>query len=588
MGTESATGGSARSQVDAVDDRRWRPRRGLAFAVQATSVLVPIACSIVAVEIATRVVEPPESLPGFIAWLLSLFAVAMVTMRLVQRQAKRLLPLATMLRLSLVFPDQAPSRFALALRNGNGRALQRSVERAAAEAEFGTPQQAAEAVVALMGAIGRHDRLTLGHCERVRAYSDLLGRQLGLDADSLTKLHWASLLHDVGKLKVSPAILNKPGRLTDEEWQEIRAHPGHSDALLQGLRPWLGDWALAASEHHERFDGAGYPRGVAGTDISLAGRIVAVADAFDVMTAARSYKKPFPPAKARVELTDCAGTQFDPRIVRAFLEISLGELRRVMGPLAWFGAVPELVHVTLTTAFEPVRTATVAVGAAAAVAVAPVVAMPVPTSAATPAPSAPAVAVAATTTLPVPPSSSPAPPATRAPDRPAEAVSPTTHAPPTTRPPDAPVASPPSTHAATPTTRAPDAPVRSPTPTTMSPPTTKPAAPKPPTPTTASPPTTASASAPIARNDNRQQLLSTALVIDALVNDTDADGNIDPSTLRIVQKSANDFTVAVVSEKVEFGATSLLGQRWFDYEICDTTARCATARVTVNIVLSLI
>src|SRR5262249_14858284 len=153
-------------------------------------------------------------------------------------------------------------------------------------------------------------------CERVRAYSDLIGQQLGLDAESANKLHWAALLHDVGKLDVPAEILNKKGRLNQEEWAIIRTHPASSDRWLRRLHAWLGAWALAATQHHERYDGDGYPLGLRGDEISLAGRIVAVADAFDVMTAARSYKKPFPAAQARTELANNAGTQFDPMIVR--------------------------------------------------------------------------------------------------------------------------------------------------------------------------------------------------------------------------------------------------------------------------------
>src|SRR5262249_60887184 len=101
--------------------------------------------------------------------------------------------------------------------------------------------------------------------------------------------------------------------------------------VLRPPGPGLGECALAATDHHERYDGGGYPNGVAGEEISLAGRIVAVADAFDVMTSARSYKKPLPAEQARVELTDNAGTQFDPQVVRAFLQVSLDDLYRVMG-----------------------------------------------------------------------------------------------------------------------------------------------------------------------------------------------------------------------------------------------------------------
>lgn len=219
------------------------------------------------------------------------------------------------------------------------------MERSNTEAEFSTSEHAAALVVGLISAVSKHDRLTRGHSERVRAYSDLIGEELGLDAESRSKLHWAALLHDVGKLAVPAAILNKTERLTDDEWKIIRDHPAASEPWIAPVRDWLGDWARAASEHHERYDGDGYPDGLSGDAISLAGRIVSVADAFDVMTAARSYKKPYPAAQARVELANNAGTQFDPRVVRAFLAISLRKLRLVMGPLAWLSGLSGLFSV---------------------------------------------------------------------------------------------------------------------------------------------------------------------------------------------------------------------------------------------------
>ena len=136
--------------------------------------------------------------------------------------------------------------------------------------------------------------------------------------------------------------------------------------LLEPLRPWLGEWADAASQHHERWDGKGYPFGLAGEQISLSGRIVAVADAFDVMTSVRSYKKAMTPEAARAELLRCAGTQFDANVVRAFLNISVGKLRLVMGPLSWLAQAPALGNVPIGAGAVTAASSLVSVGIAVA------------------------------------------------------------------------------------------------------------------------------------------------------------------------------------------------------------------------------
>ena len=206
---------------------------------------------------------------------------------------------------------------------------------------------AAEELLELIAALSAHDRLTRGHAERVRAYSRMIGEELHLSDDDLNKLHWGGLLHDVGKLFVPTEILNKPGELTDEEFEIMKGHPGWGAELCEPLRGWLGEWVDAVGQHHERWTGGGYPTGVAGEGISLAARVVAVADAFDVMTSARSYKPPVSAAAARDELTRCAGSQFDPRVVRAFLNVSLGRLRLVMGPLSSLAQLPLLGRVPI-------------------------------------------------------------------------------------------------------------------------------------------------------------------------------------------------------------------------------------------------
>src|SRR5581483_6745690 len=226
-----------------------------------------------------------------------------------------------------------------------------------------TPVEAAERLLALVAELDSHDRLTRGHSERVRAYARLIAAELHLGPRDLDLLNWAALLHDVGKLNVPSAILTSPGRPTDEEWGVLREHPRFGEELVAPMREWLGQWSDAVGQHHERWDGRGYPRGLAGDEIGLAGRIVAVADVFDVITSACSYKSAFASPAARDEIAKCAGTQFDPRVVRAFLNISLGRLRLVMGPLSWLAHAPLLGRLPLTPA---IGTVTASLGTVAA------------------------------------------------------------------------------------------------------------------------------------------------------------------------------------------------------------------------------
>ena len=156
---------------------------------------------------------------------------------------------------------------------------------------------------------------TRGHSERVRVFTDVLAAELHLSQGARDRLRWASLLHDLGKIGVPATVLNKPAALEAVEWDMIRQHPDQGAVLAGPLLEWLGEWGTAISQHHERFDGTGYPRGLAGHEISQAGRIVAVADVFEVMTAARSYKRPMSVAAARRQLADSAGTQLDPACV---------------------------------------------------------------------------------------------------------------------------------------------------------------------------------------------------------------------------------------------------------------------------------
>jgi HD-GYP domain-containing protein (c-di-GMP phosphodiesterase class II) len=300
--------------------------------------------------LAARVVAPALTQPTgglrTALFLLESAIVATAAATWTDRATRRLLPLSALFHISLVFPDEAPSRFRVALRAGSTKRIAAEMSASDAPRRWGgTPEEAATLVLEMVSALGRHDRLTRGHTERVRAYSDLIAEELELARSDREMLRWGVLVHDIGKLAVPHEVLNKKARLTAEEWAILKGHPAAGERLLRPLAEWLGAWRLAASEHHERFDGTGYPKGLAGLDISLAGRIVAVADAYDVITSTRSYKRPMSAEAARAELVRCAGTQFDPVIVRAMLNVSLGKLRLVSGPFGAIGNVPLLAKV---------------------------------------------------------------------------------------------------------------------------------------------------------------------------------------------------------------------------------------------------
>lgn len=349
---------------DGGDGAQWSDRRVLGRALKLLVLLGPILASVGFVVVASRIVPRPQQWYGVAGWWIGLTVLSTVVLRSVERVMRRVLPLAALFRLSLVFPDRAPSRFKVAMRTNTLRQLQRSLE--ADELEQEDFQEAAERLVALAGALNAHDRATRGHTERVRAYTLMIGEELRLPKADLNRLHWAGLVHDIGKLEVPPSILNKPGRPDPDEWAILSNHPAAAVRLIEPLRPWLGEWADAASQHHERWDGKGYPFGLAGEEISLSGRIVAVADAFDVMTSVRSYKKAMTPEAARAELLRNAGTQFDANVVRAFLNISVGKLRLVMGPLSWLAQAPVLGNVPLGASAVSATSSLVSVGIAMA------------------------------------------------------------------------------------------------------------------------------------------------------------------------------------------------------------------------------
>jgi putative nucleotidyltransferase with HDIG domain len=299
-----------------------------------------------------------------VAWWGLLLAVSFLVTEVVGRILRRLVPLTVLLKLTMIFPDRAPSRFAMARRVGSVRNLEERVRNARKHGLDDDPSRAAETILELVAALSAHDRRTRGHSERVRAFADLLADALHLTQDDRDRLRWSALLHDIGKLEVPSRILNKPGKPEPHEWDTLQRHPAEGARLARPLLPWLGEWGMAIEQHHERFDGDGYPGRLSSDQISLGGRILAVADSFETMTAARSYKKPMSVAAARAELARCAGSQFDPVLVRAFLTVALGRLWRTAGPMSWLAQVP-LIGAGAQAARTMATAARVAAGVAA-------------------------------------------------------------------------------------------------------------------------------------------------------------------------------------------------------------------------------
>lgn len=176
-------------------------------------------------------------------------------------------------------------------------------------------------IQSLADALEVKDPYTAGHSMRVSRYSTRIARAMGLEDEVIRQIELGGRVHDIGKIGVREAVLNKPGPLTDEEYAHIMTHPVVGWRILL---PLLSDMPLALNvvrSHHERVDGRGIPDRLAGGDIPLEARITAVADTFDAMTSGRPYRPGLPVSAACAELERCRGTQFDPDVVRAFLGV---------------------------------------------------------------------------------------------------------------------------------------------------------------------------------------------------------------------------------------------------------------------------
>ena len=180
---------------------------------------------------------------------------------------------------------------------------------------------------ALIGALEAKESHLSGHAATTMHYSVDVGRKLGLGADEIAAIKLGALFHDVGKIGVSESLLSKPAELTEDEWIEMRAHPTIGASLL-GNVPMLDRIRPIVLAHHENFDGTGYPAGLKGSEIPLAAQIISVADSYDAMTSERPYRIALRPKQALRELRANSGTQFNPVVVEAFIQVVIEERRR--------------------------------------------------------------------------------------------------------------------------------------------------------------------------------------------------------------------------------------------------------------------
>lgn len=537
----------------------WERKPLAAMAVRVAIFLLPILAGWLAVRYTASMYYRPQGGVGFVLWLFQAIAVALSTSLIIERLLQRVVPITSLLNMALVFPDSAPSRYSVALKSGTVRKIRDNIVLS------DDPQEAAEEALGLVAELGRHERLTRGHVERVRTYADMLGEEMGLTEEERHKLRWGVLLHDVGKLAVPADILNKPSRPTEEEWEILKQHPAVGGKMLEPLSDWLGPWSLAAAEHHERWDGGGYPLGLKGEEISLAGRIAAVADAYDVITSKRSYKDKISPDAARRELVRCSGKQFDPAVVRAFLRLSFEDKRRT-GWLGWLLEVPTLARLVASAGSAAAPAAAAAAITAAAV------------TGTTPADQPDSIAFV--DDVPVATTVEPAPTTTIA----ATTIQPTTSAAPvTTAPPATTVVSTTTTASTTTTTVAPSTTATTTAVLTTSSP--DPTSTLPPAASTTSPPTTVGAVVnPTVLDDIAIIAAGDEQKLFVLANDQPGAGSFDISSLRVIGHSGGPVSVTVHVDHLHYlSDAAQQGDYSVTYEICNTDGGCSQANVVVSV-----
>ena len=311
--------------------------------------VVPAIVGFVLAWMILTIMGPFDSMIELVLWVLIAIVISFVAASFVATQVQQAIRRTDAYRNTLQFDTQVGALFGTYLRTGNIRSLRKSAEK------DGLDLTMIDAVAEQLDELTEHERMTRGHTERVRAYASLIGHELNLPQEDLELLNWTAMLHDIGKLDVPANILNKPSAPTPQEWDVLKGHPWAAFKRLNKLEEHFGEGVYAgALYHHERWDGDGYPFGLAAEEIPLLGRITAVADAFDVMTHARSYKTAIPINDARDELIASAGSHFDPAVIDAFVRIGEEDLAQIRGwsaTLAGIGLVGSQVGSVVSNIF---------------------------------------------------------------------------------------------------------------------------------------------------------------------------------------------------------------------------------------------
>ena len=330
----------------ATKDNVWVARTSLSRVCAVALFILPIVAAWFAVRSTSGFYYRPDGFLELPLWLIQAILVTVATCYLVTRATRQFATLPSLLRVGLVWPGTAPSRVAIARTSATTNVLARTLTSLPTDEEAATVR-----AVEMVTMLSQDDAFSRGHAERTRDYADLIAVEMGLTEAERVRLQWGVLLHDIGKMAVSRNVIQKQG-LSANEWKQYREHTKSGERILLPLKDFLGSAYSVPSQHHERWDGTGYPDGAIGKRIGLEARICSVADAYDAMTYPRPGLTSLSDESATHELVDNAGSQFDPAVVEAMLATSKSKRLAIAGLISRI-PVPGAISLRMSTFAKP-------------------------------------------------------------------------------------------------------------------------------------------------------------------------------------------------------------------------------------------